>query len=145
MRAVSRYTCVVCVGGNFINYRKTSTNSNYRSLPEINLNNLCMKHLFFTKNREMSPQRTSEILLQFPLKRNYCSLFQEFFKNSDQTNSTDAFLPSVFARGFLLTIDLSFASTETKFKNPTTKTQNNIVIFGFFHIKMILSFWLFLK
>ena len=41
--------------------------------------------------------------------------------------------------------DLSFASTETKFKNPITKTQNNIVIFGFFHKKMILSFWLFLK
>ena len=30
------------------------------------------------------------------------------------------------------TNDLSFASTETKFKNPITKTQNNIVIFGFF-------------
>ena len=43
------------------------------------------------------------------------------------------------------TNDLSFASTETKFKNPITKTQNNIVIFGFFHKKMILSFWLFLK
>ena len=28
--------------------------------------------------------------------------------------------------------DLSFASTETKFKNPITKTQNNIVIFGFY-------------
>ena len=41
--------------------------------------------------------------------------------------------------------DVSFASTETKFKNPITKTQNNIVIFGFFHKKMILSFWLFLK
>ena len=41
--------------------------------------------------------------------------------------------------------DLSFASTETKFKNPITQTQNNIVIFGFFHKKMILSFWLFLK
>ena len=26
--ADSRITCVVCVGGNFINYRKTSTNSN---------------------------------------------------------------------------------------------------------------------
>ena len=42
-------------------------------------------------------------------------------------------------------IDLSFASTETKFQNPITKTQNNIVIFGCFHKKMILSFWLFLK
>ena len=41
--------------------------------------------------------------------------------------------------------DLSFASTENKFKNPITKTQNNIIIFGFFHKKMILSFWLFLK
>ena len=41
--------------------------------------------------------------------------------------------------------DLSFASNETKFKNPITKTQNNFVIFGFFHKKMILSFWLFLK
>ena len=39
---------------------------------------------------------------------------------------------------------LSFASTETKFKNPMTKTQNNIVIFGFFHKKndiIILSFF----
>ena len=43
------------------------------------------------------------------------------------------------------TYDLSFASTETKFKNPITQTQNNIAIFGFFHKKMILSFWLFLK
>jgi hypothetical protein len=43
------------------------------------------------------------------------------------------------------TFDLSFASTETKFENPITKTQNNIVIFGFFHKKIILSFWLFLK
>ena len=33
--------------------------------------------------------------------------------------------------------DLFFASTETKFKNPITKTQNNIVIFGFFHKKVI--------
>ena len=41
--------------------------------------------------------------------------------------------------------DLSFASTETKFIKPKTKTQNNIVIFGFFHKKMILSFWLLLK
>ena len=41
--------------------------------------------------------------------------------------------------------DLSFASTETKFKNPITKTQNNIVIFGFFHKKIISLFWLFLK
>ena len=46
---------------------------------------------------------------------------------------------------FYATFDLSFASTETKFKNPITKTQNNIVIFWFFHKKMILSFWLFLK
>ena len=28
--------------------------------------------------------------------------------------------------------DLSFASTETKFIKPKTKTQNDIVIFGFF-------------
>ena len=28
---------------------------------------------------------------------------------------------------------------------PKTKTQNNIVIFGFFHKKIILLFWLFLK
>ena len=41
--------------------------------------------------------------------------------------------------------DLSFASTETKFIKPKTKTQNNIVIFGFFHKKNILLFWLFLK
>ena len=41
--------------------------------------------------------------------------------------------------------DLSFASTETKFIKPKTKTQNNIVIFGFFHKKIILLFWLFLK
>ena len=40
--------------------------------------------------------------------------------------------------------DLSFASTETKFIKPKTKTQNNIVMFGFFHKKKIL-FWLFLK
>ena len=46
---------------------------------------------------------------------------------------------------FLVIYDLSFASTETKFKNPITKTQNNIVIFGFFHKKVIISFWLFLK
>ena len=42
------------------------------------------------------------------------------------------------------TYDLSFASTETKFKNPITKTQNNIVIFGFFHKKndiIILAFF----
>ena len=44
-----------------------------------------------------------------------------------------------------LPYDLSFASTETKFQNPITKTQNNIVIFGIFHKKMTLSFWLFLK
>ena len=43
------------------------------------------------------------------------------------------------------TYDLSFASTETKFIKPKTKTQNNIVIFGFFHKKIILLFWLFLK
>ena len=43
------------------------------------------------------------------------------------------------------TYDLSFASAETKFQNPITKTQNNIVIFGIFHKKMTLSFWLFLK
>ena len=41
--------------------------------------------------------------------------------------------------------DLSFASTETKFIKPKTKTQNNIIIFGFFHKKIILLFWLFLK
>ena len=41
--------------------------------------------------------------------------------------------------------DLSFASTETKFIKPKTKTQNNIVIFRFFHKKIILLFWLFLK
>ena len=33
--------------------------------------------------------------------------------------------------------DLSFASTETKFIKPKTKTQNNIVIFGFFHKKKL--------
>ena len=43
------------------------------------------------------------------------------------------------------TNDLSFASTETKFIKPKTKTQNNIVIFGFFHKKIKLLFWLFLK
>ena len=48
-------------------------------------------------------------------------------------------------RPFLVTIDLSFASTETKFINPKTKTQNNIVIYGFFLRKIILLFWLFLK
>ena len=36
--------------------------------------------------------------------------------------------------------DLSFASTETKFIKPKTKTQNNIVIFGFFHKKLSESF-----
>ena len=41
--------------------------------------------------------------------------------------------------------DLSFASTETKYIKPKTKTKNNIVIFGFFHKKIILLFWLFLK
>ena len=59
--------------------------------------------------------------------------------------------PFIVEKEYLISIlplvryDLSFASTETKFKNPITKTQNNIVIFGFFHKKMILSFWLFLK
>ena len=38
--------------------------------------------------------------------------------------------------------DLSFASTETKFIKPKTKTQNNIVIFGFFQKKnIILAFF----
>ena len=40
--------------------------------------------------------------------------------------------------------DLSFASTEAKFIKPKTKTQNNIVIFGFFHKKkciIILAFF----
>ena len=40
--------------------------------------------------------------------------------------------------------DLSFASTETKFIKPKTKTQNNVVIFGFFHKKnyiIILAFF----
>ena len=45
----------------------------------------------------------------------------------------------------LLFYDLSFAPTETKYIKPKTKTQNNIVIFGFFHKKIILLFWLFLK
>ena len=40
-------------------------------------------------------------------------------------------------------IDLSFALTETKFKNPITKTQNNIVIFGFFHKKWYYHFGFF--
>ena len=31
--------------------------------------------------------------------------------------------------------DLSFASTETKYKKPKTKAQNNIVTFGIFHKK----------
>ena len=46
---------------------------------------------------------------------------------------------------FCTTYDLTFASTETKFKNPITKTQNNIVIFGFFHKKNTLLFWLFFE
>ena len=44
----------------------------------------------------------------------------------------------------MISNDLSFASTETKFIKPKTKTQNNIVIFGFFHKKkciIILAFW----
>ena len=39
--------------------------------------------------------------------------------------------------------DLSFASTETKFIKPKTKTQNNIVIFGFFHKKLYYYFGFF--
>ena len=50
-----------------------------------------------------------------------------------------------FERANIESIDLSFASTETKFIKPKTKTQNNIVIFGFFHKKIMLLFWLFLK
>ena len=61
-------------------------------------------------------------------------------KSSKNGSWTKARLKSLF-----VSYDLSFASTETKFKIPTTKTQNNIVIFGFFHKKMILLFWLFLK
>ena len=39
---------------------------------------------------------------------------------------------------FLVTIDLSFASTETKYIKLKTKTQNNIVIFGIFHKNYII-------
>ena len=34
------------------------------------------------------------------------------------------------------TIDLSFASTETKFKNPITKTQNNFLVNTGFLVKL---------
>ena len=47
--------------------------------------------------------------------------------------------------GVLVTFDLSFASTETKYIKLKTKTQNNIVISGFFHKKIILLFWLFFE
>ena len=36
-------------------------------------------------------------------------------------------------RKILVTCDLSFASTETKYIKLKTKTQSNIVIFGIFH------------
>ena len=39
-----------------------------------------------------------------------------------------------------LTYDLSFASTETKFIKPKTKTQNNIVIFIFVNCGQVLQF-----
>ena len=49
--------------------------------------------------------------------------------------------------GEILT-DLSFASTETKFKNPITKTQNNVLVNTVFLVKlfkkkakMIISFF----
>ena len=39
----------------------------------------------------------------------------------------------------------SIGETKTKYVKLKTKTQNNIVIFGFFHKKIMLLFWLFLK
>ena len=45
--------------------------------------------------------------------------------------------PIVFKKNFMI-----FPLHQLK---PKTKTQNNIVIFGFFHEKIILLFWLFLK
>ena len=60
-------------------------------------------------------------------------------------NRSEIFLGQTGQTVTVAIIDLSFASTETKFKNPITKTQNNIDIFGFFHKKMILSVWLSLK
>ena len=35
-----------------------------------------------------------------------------------------------------VTIDLSFASTETKFENPITKTQNNFLVNTGFLVKL---------
>ena len=66
--------------------------------------------------------------------------FEEFLKDLNNSNKPGDNLVSK-----IVIYDLSFASTETKFKNPITKTQTNIVIFGFFHKKMILSFWLFFE
>ena len=48
-------------------------------------------------------------------------------------------LPKLYKKNFF-TYDLSFASTETKFIKPKTKTQNNIVIFGFFLKKLCYYF-----
>ena len=45
--------------------------------------------------------------------------------------------------GILVTFDLSFASTETKYIKVKTKTQNNIVILGIFHKKLCYYFGFF--
>jgi len=41
-----------------------------------------------------------------------------------------------FKKLHLIIIDLSFASTETKFKNPKTKTQNNFLVNTGFLVKL---------
>ena len=46
---------------------------------------------------------------------------------------------------FYHTYDLSFASTETKYIKLKTQTQNNIVIFGFFHKRLYYYFGFFLN
>ena len=119
------------VGGNFINYRKPSTNNTWRSLlkiiivvqlssktingaiclsysmqnPSGNLNNLCIKHLLFTKNREMSPLsienhgNSSKISIRKKILQSFSTILQEF--RSDKFYR--CILPFAFARGFLLT------------------------------------------
>ena len=124
-------------------------------LPSANLSNEAMTLQFYYKNminifykkcikfqiKNADPAVQSFILR---LKNNRMCVSKSWWKYIPTIVS---FIPYFRLLVFciLVTFDLSFASTETKYIKPKTKTQNNIVIFGFFHKKIILIFWLFLK
>ena len=55
----------------------------------------------------------------------------ETFKGSFYSEKSNMYLLLL-----LLLFDLSFASTETKFQNPITKTQNNFLVKTVFLVKL---------